>query len=59
MEAVSISETSIHFYQSARRNIPEDSHSLVIIWLILVGKGGRSSLVHVKVLHPHSVARKM
>jgi hypothetical protein len=25
-EAVSISETSVNFYQTARRNIPEDSH---------------------------------
>jgi hypothetical protein len=25
-EAVSTSETSVNFYQSARRNIPEDSH---------------------------------
>jgi hypothetical protein len=26
MEAVSISETSVHFYQTTRRNIPADSH---------------------------------
>jgi transposase-like protein len=26
MEAVSISETSVNFYQTTRRNIPEDSH---------------------------------
>jgi hypothetical protein len=26
MEAVSTSETSVNFYQTARRNIPEDSH---------------------------------
>jgi hypothetical protein len=26
MEVVSISETSINFYQTTRRNIPEDSH---------------------------------
>jgi hypothetical protein len=26
MEAVSTSETSVSFYQSARRNIPEESH---------------------------------
>jgi hypothetical protein len=26
MEAVSISETSVNFYQITRRNIPEDGH---------------------------------
>jgi hypothetical protein len=26
MEAVSTSETSVNFYQTTRRNIPEDSH---------------------------------
>jgi hypothetical protein len=26
MEAVSTSETSVYFYQTIRRNIPEDSH---------------------------------
>jgi hypothetical protein len=26
MEAVSISETSVNFYETARRNIPENSH---------------------------------
>jgi hypothetical protein len=26
MEAASTSETSVNFYQTARRNIPEDSH---------------------------------
>jgi hypothetical protein len=26
MEAVSISETSVHIYQTARRNNPEESH---------------------------------
>jgi hypothetical protein len=26
MEAVSVSETSVSFYETARRNIPEDSH---------------------------------
>jgi hypothetical protein len=26
IEAVSASETSVNFYQTARRNIPEDSH---------------------------------
>jgi hypothetical protein len=26
MEAVRTSETSVNFYQSTRRNIPEDSH---------------------------------
>jgi hypothetical protein len=26
MEAVSISETSVHFYQTTQHNIPEDSH---------------------------------
>jgi hypothetical protein len=26
MKAVSISETSVSFYQTTRRNIPEDSH---------------------------------
>jgi hypothetical protein len=26
MEAVSTSETSVHFYQNIRRNIPEDGH---------------------------------
>jgi hypothetical protein len=26
MEAVSISETSVNFYETTRRNIPEDSH---------------------------------
>jgi hypothetical protein len=26
MEAVSTSETSVNFYETARRNIPEDSH---------------------------------
>jgi hypothetical protein len=26
MEAESISETSVHFYQTTRRNNPEDSH---------------------------------
>jgi hypothetical protein len=26
MEAVSSSETSVNFYQTTRRNIPEDSH---------------------------------
>jgi hypothetical protein len=26
MEAVSTPETSVNFYQSTRRNIPEDSH---------------------------------
>jgi hypothetical protein len=26
MEAASISETSVSFYQTARRNIPEESH---------------------------------
>jgi hypothetical protein len=28
MEAVSTSETSVNFYQTARRNIPEDGHLL-------------------------------
>jgi hypothetical protein len=28
IEAASISETSINFYQTTRRNIPEDSHLL-------------------------------
>jgi hypothetical protein len=26
MEAASTSETSVNFYQTTRRNIPEDSH---------------------------------
>jgi hypothetical protein len=26
MEAISTSETSVNFYQTTRRNIPEDSH---------------------------------
>jgi hypothetical protein len=26
MEAVSMSETSVNFYQTTQRNIPEDSH---------------------------------
>jgi hypothetical protein len=26
MDAVSISETSVNFYQTTQRNIPEDSH---------------------------------
>jgi hypothetical protein len=26
MEAVSTSETSVNFYQTTRRNIPDDSH---------------------------------
>jgi hypothetical protein len=26
MEAIRTSETSVNFYQTARRNIPEDSH---------------------------------
>jgi hypothetical protein len=26
MEAVSTSETSVNFYETSRRNIPEDSH---------------------------------
>jgi hypothetical protein len=29
MEAVSTSETSVNFYQTTRRNIPEDSHFIV------------------------------
>jgi hypothetical protein len=28
MEAVSTSETSVSFYQTTRRNIPEDGHQL-------------------------------
>jgi hypothetical protein len=28
MEAISISETPVNFYQTTRRNIPEDSHLL-------------------------------
>jgi hypothetical protein len=26
MEPVNLSETSVHFYENTRRNIPEDSH---------------------------------
>jgi hypothetical protein len=34
MEAVSTSETSVNFYQTTRRNIPEDSHLIVFknVW---------------------------
>jgi hypothetical protein len=31
METVSTSETSVNFYQTARRNIPEDSHLLTVV----------------------------
>jgi hypothetical protein len=30
MEAASTSETSVNFYQTTRRNIPEDSHLHII-----------------------------
>jgi hypothetical protein len=30
MEAVSTSETSVNFYQTTRRNIPEDSHFILV-----------------------------
>jgi hypothetical protein len=32
MKAVSISETSVNFYHTTRRNIPEDSHLRPCIW---------------------------
>jgi hypothetical protein len=31
MEAVSTFETSVNFYKTARRNIPEDSHLQVVL----------------------------
>jgi hypothetical protein len=31
MEAASTSETSVNFYQTTRRNIPEDSHLLLLM----------------------------
>jgi hypothetical protein len=34
MEAVSISETSVNFYETTRRNIPQDSHLQEITFLI-------------------------
>jgi hypothetical protein len=30
MEAVTSSETSVTFYQTKRRNIPEDSHLILV-----------------------------
>jgi hypothetical protein len=35
MEAASTFETSVHCYQSTRRNIPEDSHLQIHTFLIL------------------------
>jgi hypothetical protein len=47
MEAASISETSVNFYQTTRRNNPEDSHlqgirylskssmSIVVFWAVM------------------------
>jgi hypothetical protein len=32
MEAESASKTSINFYQTTRRNIPEDSHLQFKVW---------------------------
>jgi hypothetical protein len=38
MEAVSTSETTVNFYQTTRRNIPEDSHLRLVTclfsWLV-------------------------
>jgi hypothetical protein len=31
MEAVSFCETSVNFYETTRRNIPEDSHVYLIV----------------------------
>jgi hypothetical protein len=37
IEAVSTSETSANFYQTTRRNIPEDRHLDILIGLLYVG----------------------
>jgi hypothetical protein len=36
MEAASTSETLVNFYQTTRRNIPEDSHLHFVYYLIYV-----------------------
>jgi hypothetical protein len=55
MEAASTSETSVNFYQTARRNIPEDSYlhtrrrknlkSKIAYWLLISVEGKRISVI--------------
>jgi hypothetical protein len=45
MDAVSTSETSVNFYQTTRRNIPENSHlQMDSKFMMGVGRGSRFNL---------------
>jgi hypothetical protein len=39
MLAASTPETSVNFYQTTPRNIPEDSHLLIVVLFVIAGTG--------------------